>query len=770
MRFQKLGTVLTILLVLLSIGQAGAMAYFIPVPLTPSDIAHVWANNGEDKVWQSELRATHDPSAVHNSVWDGATISLFGARNEVVGFNLVLEAPASDATNVEVSLTSLTGPGGASITTRPASADDDLFDYTGRNIELFYVRYLEIRGLSNLGYESYYDERHAPERCRRPHDGRYAQPGTGWVDRPCHNQLYPDIAVPLELHTPFTITAGTNQSIWGDIYIPKTALAGIYAGTIEITEDGASARQVPICLRVRNFTLPDLPSARTMLVYGRDPNAVYLDEPWPNPGTPEYTQSLQLANRHAQMAHRHKISLIGSGDLDTMDEVWTSCLSGDLFTPAEGYDGVGVGVGNNVYSIGTYGSWRWMWDENSEQEMWTNTDAWVNWFDAQAFETPTEYFLYLIDESRDFPQTERWARWINDNPGPGGRLMSMATIQLPTAATETPSLDVVASGAAFGITDEWQAAADSYLANPDKRFYVYNSNRPATGTFLTEDDGVALRALGWTQYKKGIDRWFYWESTYYVNFQCYGYDDPLAQTNVFRQAQTFGCYSDDDEIEGQTGWNYSNGDGVLFYPGTDVRYPEDSYGLMGPFASLRLKLWRRGVQDVDYLALAAAIDPQRTAQIVDGMIPKVLWEVGVEDENDPTWVLADISWTTDPDAWEAARAELAAIIESRGSPSGLELHGIPADRAIHLAWEASITLPTASTWQIEYTSETGTVLLPPITIPTHTVRSHSLTGLTNHLWYTVTLKAMLDSTPFLTGTITAMPTDIFVYLPLTLKQ
>jgi hypothetical protein len=101
----------------------------------------------------------------------------------------------------------------------------------------------------------------------------------------------------------------------------------------------------------------------------------------------------------------------------------------------------------------------------------------------------------------------------------------------------------------------------------------------------------------------------------------------------------------------------------LFYPGTDTRYPADSYGVAGPLASLRLKHWRRGIQDVDYLALAGTINPTRTAHIVNTTIPKVLWEYGVGDPNDPTWVRTDISWSINPDAWEAARAELADIIE-----------------------------------------------------------------------------------------------------------
>jgi hypothetical protein len=635
-------------------------------PLAPSSIAHVWANEGGDKVWRSELRATNDPNSVINSVWDGTRISLFGARNEVVSFNLILEAPTADATNVTVSLPALTGPGGASITTRPASGDD-LFNYVGRNIELFYVRYLQIKGLSvDLAYNDY-DERHIPERCRRPYDEYGIGTGT-WEDRPCHDKFYPEIAVPLELHTPFTITAGTNQAIWGDIYIPKTAPAGVYTGTITITENGVTTWQVPTQLRVRDFTLPDLPTAKTMVFYSfENINDRYLGQEYPDPGTAAYTESLRIVDRHFQLAHRHKVSLI-DGTLDTpadVNQTWIDRLSGALFTPARGYDGPGVGVGNNVLSIGTYGGWSWR--NGTKADMWANTDAWVNWFDSQAFTTPTDYFLYLIDESDDYPRIEGWAAWMDENPGPGRRLMSMATIPLPEAMTNTPSLDIPTSGAGFGITSEWENALAALRADPSKHFWMYNGSRPGSGSFATEDDGVALRELAWGQYKKGAERWFYWESTYYVNFQCYGYYDPRSQTNVFQQAQTFGCYSYDDPSRGQAGWNYFNGDGVLFYPGTDTRFPTDSYGLKGPFASLRLKLWRRGIQDHDYLTLAATINPTRTQEIVQQMVPKVLWEYDVDDPSDPTWVRTDISWSTDPDDWEAARAELADIIEEAAS-------------------------------------------------------------------------------------------------------
>ena len=289
-----------------------------------------------------------------------------------------------------------------------------------------------------------------------------------------------------------------------------------------------------------------------------------------------------------------------------------------------------------------------------------HTDAWATWF--QTFSSQTEYFLYLIDESKDTAQIETWARWILNNPGPGHQVKSLATLPLPKAGTECPALDIPASTVGAAIPSQWQPLADGYSQDSRKRFFMYNGHRPGSGSFAIEDDGVALRELAWGQYKKKINRWFYWHSTYYNNYQGGRRESP-----VFQNAQTFGYSTKTDTVLGQTGWNYGNGDGILFYPGTDQVYPADSYGVDGPFASLRLKYWRRGIQDVDYLTLAAAIYPQAVERIVNQVVPKVLWEYGVTNPRDPSYIRTDISWSTDPDVWEKARAELAQIIVGKAS-------------------------------------------------------------------------------------------------------
>jgi hypothetical protein len=104
----------------------------------------------------------------------------------------------------------------------------------------------------------------------------------------------------------------------------------------------------------------------------------------------------------------------------------------------------------------------------------------------------------------------------------------------------------------------------------------------------------------------------------------------------------------------------------------------------------------------------------------------------------------------------------------------LVLRGAPADQAIYLSWQVNASLPVTSTWQIDYQSQTGTAYVP-ITGIISSTRAHTLTGLVNYVWYTVTLSAMVGEPPagsavILADTVRVMPTDRFVYLPLVWKE
>jgi len=60
--------------------------------------------------------------------------------------------------------------------------------------------------------------------------------------------------------------------------------------------------------------------------------------------------------------------------------------------------------------------------------------------------------------------------------------------------------------------------------------------------------------------------------------------------------------------------------------------------------------------------MAREVDPKAVDALVRKMVPESLWELGVTDKSDPTYVHKGISWSVNPDDWEHARRQLVNII------------------------------------------------------------------------------------------------------------
>ena len=693
--------------------------------LAASQITAVWVNDGGDKVTQDELRVTNRTEnltgKVMNRTWDGSGIHLFGAHNEEVSFNLILEAANTVATNVSVSFDTLTGPGGATIHSVPASGND-VFTYADRPIELFFTRYLQIKGLSYFGYPSW-EERAIPVRFQRPHDS-LGNPtdSLGWFARPDHDRYYPDILVPLELTPTFEIAAATNQSIWCDVYIPKTIPAGTYTGTVSVFEAGVLTKSIHVALDVAPFVLPDEQPRWFGAFSSNDVSRRYVSPGYVNWASQDGRRVQAITDRYYQMFHRHRMALIGENECPIEDHPCDSSLTrldGSLYTRVRGYDGAGYGVPNGVFSIGTYGTWNW---GDSEQNMWQHADNWASWFQRNL--PSTDYFLYLQDEppSSDYPRIDAWAQWLQEDPGPGHNLTSFVTVPPVFAQTYLPHLDIPIMPIAVGFCLSLPCdnvslntqVNDSYRNNGRKRLWVYNDGRPASGSMNTEDDGIAPRVLGWSQFKMDIGKWFYW----FVNLD----GDTNHPADLFQQPVTWGWVTHFDFSKGEQGEVTTNGTGVMVYPGTDLFNPQDSYNVDGPFASVRMKAWRRGLQDYDYLDLAKRIDPQSTAAIVQRVLPKTMWEISTPD---PTYYRGGVFFDSDPDVWEKARADLANIVSNYCSSSSGQGDGICSGivPAVTPHTQITFTSPTVGS-KINVTGnncQSGTYVLPySLTLPVWT--------------------------------------------------
>ena len=107
---------------------------------TEAGVATVWAVNDGEKVEQDDLA---HPAKSRNSAWDGTTVRLFGAGNEVLAVQVMVESDAGGIKALSASLPELRRRGGTErIAYAPPAADPA--DTVGRPIQLFAVHYMNV--------------------------------------------------------------------------------------------------------------------------------------------------------------------------------------------------------------------------------------------------------------------------------------------------------------------------------------------------------------------------------------------------------------------------------------------------------------------------------------------------------------------------------------------------------------------------------------------------------------------------------------------------
>jgi len=290
-------------------------------------LARVWAVDDGEKVKREDLNH-HLATSSDNLVWDGEKIALFGARNEIVAFQLILESSAAGAEGIDLFITDLSR-GTYSIPNSRAGSSDP-YDYRGVHIELFLEHYIKITDPSRGGS--------AWSQAAKP-----SSDYMGWV---------PDALIPLSVDqkfggAPFNIPGNSNQGIWVDLWIPPNAPEGLYTGEVQILSGNKISHKIPIELSVLNFTLPDDTHFPNMFAMAGGEIAIRHGV---NIDTDEY---YEIETRYHQMAHRHRFDLVQAvRNLSQVRRYHHRYLTGSLYTDRYRYDGPGEGIGNQTFSIG----------------------------------------------------------------------------------------------------------------------------------------------------------------------------------------------------------------------------------------------------------------------------------------------------------------------------------------------------------------------------------------------------------------------------------
>jgi hypothetical protein len=563
----------------------------------------VWAIGDGDKVKRDDRR---HPGRMKNSAWDGRTIRLFGARNEIVAFQVIVEADEQGVSKLTARLPSLAPADGDGLTYRPPAADPT--DYVDRPIQIFVEHYMLVTTASRADWVF--------------EPGSPAAPANmlGWIPV----QLVPENARADRGGLPVTVSADRNQALWIELYIGRDRKAGIYRGTIAVDADGKT-HDIPIELDVLDFTLPDENSMEAMLFYTSD--------------QPELYHGRNLDAAYDRLAHRHRTQLVHAFDQASVHASWPR-FSGEAFRRPNGYEGPGEGKGNTIVPRSFYGPGRGFDDRDSA---WKLSDRWITFLREKLPNAIT--FLYMPDEPNPsaFPRIRTLADNIHSNPGPGKALPIFVT------HAYTEGLD--------GAIDIWDSGPRGFKVDrvateraKGRRYWFYNGGRPWGGAIIIDAPATDARASMWAAFKHDVEVYFYW---HVVHWRHNSQKQGERRQNVWANPITFDNRGQKRKPIDDQG--YINGDGVLIYPGEEKLHPEEDRGVPGPLSTIQLANLRRGLQDHQYLTLAKKLGlTKEVADAVTAIVPRVFSEAGDR-----------VSFPETGDPYEVARLALGKAIAAK---------------------------------------------------------------------------------------------------------
>ena len=504
-----------------------------------------------------KVRPTDQPQLAQSA-------SIMAARNEFEAFQIVLQAGASDVTNVEAKLTTpLAGPGG----TLPSA-----------NVVLYAERYYSVGTQSN-------DE---------------GAPGL-WPD-----PLVPDVDPffgEKRNAFPLTVVANTTRVVWVDVLVPQTQAPGDYSGAIEIDVGGAPAATVPVALHVGNFALPSTATLASAFGMGwNTPPLVHCGGPFPYcNGDLDKSNAIRALYLRAALDDRISISATDfqppfGGDLAPYEKYVLPLIQGTGPTRLPGA---------KITSVDLDGA-------TADYANWINYAKQSQFFDR--------LFAYPVDEPGQ--NSGMWSTFISDSDAlhavdPSARIILTTSIQDAQQFAADGKIDIMCPvlDEMYGRPTAGQYAGDqrskydAWLgANTTQRkLFMYQScdqhgcgacGDPSPGVDYTgwperviDSTGVQDRAFEWWSFLEGTSGELYFETTYQL-------------------ATAW-------DVNGQCAFSGS-GDGTLFYPGLPsvVGGTDDI-----PIDSIRMKLIREGMEDYEYLVMASKIDASKVRQIALALFP-----------------------------------------------------------------------------------------------------------------------------------------------------
>jgi hypothetical protein len=412
---------------------------------------------------------------------------------------------------------------------------------------------------------------------------------------------------------PVAVAPGRLQAIWVELCVPHGAPAGRYEGEVALADGGRRVGAVPVRLRVWPFALPRTPTFTAAFGLATRTGTRALGKP----------DDVVLARALAAAALRHRVTPF----VLSADPPDGPCTAARCALDWSRYDAEVAPVLDGTLVPGVRGGFA---EVRIAERVWTGPEAdllatlraWRRHFDERGWGGRLR--LYTLDEPKpeQLPELARRAR-----------LARAAGVPVFVTSEPHPRLD--------GLVDEFApnlARLGDGRPRPERVRWSYAScmshgcgELPASGPsraamtaefagwpgYEVDRPGTAARAVPLLGLRRGLEG-----ELYYDMLQAWT-GDPWTDVRAFA----------------------GNGDGTLLYPGR----PE-ALGGEHPFPveSIRLKIIRDALEDVELFAMARAAGEQRLA---DRLLARL--------------VPAARAWERRAAPWLAARRTLGDAIAAR---------------------------------------------------------------------------------------------------------
>ena len=587
-----------------------------------------------------------------NLIWDKATksISLKGGANEVIGFQLILEGAGEK--NIDIRTTNLAGKGESKI---PAN-----------KMTFFRAFYI------------YVEQRTDAKRANFPLPA-------GW---------YADPLVPLDtpiIGAPFNIDGSNfggkkpvgikNQTVWLDLWIPKKTAKGKYKGKISVTSDSGKI-DLNINVEVFGFSMPDKNHIDLELMsYHKFANTIPQSE---------RDQFFSLAHQHratitnTNVYYGYKPELThkdGKFNWEGFDKAYGPAINGSLYK-----NGPRSGVPASYFNLPFDPRLK-----RPDKNLATRGRGWpiLNPIKNDGLEVDftkdyVKKFATLLKDasnhfSKKYPDTkiivfqdglDEAAFHKDDKKIAFAHLRSIKTyaeiFQEARLKNVQYKLDI---GSGFA-NNKYDLDGDGKKEGAKD---VVDALGASVGLWCINGSRIDLKALA-PVIKKGVPVWFY-----------NGYEPRLGPTVIGGEAvgpRTWTWVAWNSDLAGMTIWSFllgyfeqpwnkpggkHPGDALYFYPGKNVGAPGKV------FVSMRLKAFRRGIQDYEYLYLLTKKDGnKKRARRFSSQVVKNALNIKLEMKSGDDEVQEIVAfkkskgdkrhWSHNPEDFEIIRYKIGIIL------------------------------------------------------------------------------------------------------------